>query len=90
MAHADANQLQALLPLLRQLRDIKGLREVRPGVFHCRGTPFIQFLADTPGVAAELRKAGSGSFDRYAVDTPAAQRKLVEDARRRAGRNDDD
>ncbi len=32
MAHADTDALQRLLPLLRQLREIRGLREVKPGV----------------------------------------------------------
>jgi hypothetical protein len=90
MTHADATQLQGLLPLLRQLRDIKGVREVKPGVFHCRGTAFIHFHADAAGLAADLKKPGGAGFDRFPLDTPAAQRKLVDDAKRRAGRNDDD
>ena len=41
MAHADAKALEALLPLLRQLREIKGLKEVKPGIFYLprRGLP---------------------------------------------------
>ena len=34
MAHADETALQRVLPLLRQLRDIKGLREMKPGIFY--------------------------------------------------------
>ena len=91
MPAADSTALQALLPLLRQLREIKGLREVRSGVFVNRGAPFIQFQQDAAGaVTAELKKAGASGFDRYAVDTPTAQRKLVDDAKRRATRGDDD
>jgi hypothetical protein len=90
MAHANDAALQALLPLLRQLREIKGLREKSPGIFYCRGAAFLHFHDDGGALAADLKKAGGSGFDRYAVDTPAAQRKLVDDAKRRAGRSDDD
>ena len=63
MAHADEAALQRLLPLLRQLRAIPGLREM---------------------------KAGGSGFDRYPVDAPPGQRKLVDDAKRRVSRSDED
>ena len=34
MARADADALRTLLPLLRQLREIKGVKETQPGTFH--------------------------------------------------------
>jgi hypothetical protein len=90
MSHADPAALQALLPLLRQLRDIKGLREVKPGIFYCRGAAFLHFHDDGGALVADLKKAGGSGFDRYPLDTPPRQRKLLDDARRRAGRGDDD
>jgi hypothetical protein len=90
MAHANEAALQALLPLLRQLRDIKGLREMKPGIYYCRGAAFVHFHDEAGVLVADLKKAGGSGFDRYAVDTPAGQRKLVDDAKRRAGRGDDD
>jgi hypothetical protein len=90
MNHPDAKALEPLLPLLRQLRDIKGLKEVRPGVFHCRGAAFIHFHADDGRFFADLKKAGGSGFDRYGLATPPEQRKLVDDAKRRAARGDDD
>ena len=33
MAHADEAALVRLLPLLRQVREIKALREMKPGIF---------------------------------------------------------
>ena len=36
MAHADPAALQRLLPLLRQLREIKTLREMKPGIFYMK------------------------------------------------------
>ena len=90
MAHADAAALQRLLPVLRQLRDIKGLREKQPGIFYCRGAAFIHFHDEGGALVVDLKKAGGSGFDRYAVDTAVGQRKLVDDAKRRAGRGDDD
>jgi hypothetical protein len=90
MAAADSPTLQALLPLLRQLRDIKGLREARPGVFQLRGNPFIQFQLEAGVPVAEMKKAGGSGFDRYSLETAVQQRKLIDDAKRRAGRGDED
>jgi hypothetical protein len=90
MAAADSSTLHALLPLLRQLRDIKGVREARPGVFQLRGNPFLQFLVDAGAPVAELKKAGGSGFDRYGLETAVQQRKLIDDAKRRAARSDED
>ncbi|MEO6747474.1 MAG: hypothetical protein ABIS28_16505 [Caldimonas sp.] len=90
MPQADAAALQAMQALLRQLREIKGVREVRPGVFQVRSIAFIQFISDGGSLHAELKKPGGSGFDRFALDTPAHQRKLVDEARLRAARLDDD
>ena len=90
MAHADANALQRILPLLRQLREIKGLREVKPGIFYLRGAAFLHFHDEQGVLMADLKRPGGSGFDRYPLDSPPAQRKLAEDAKRRAGHGDDD
>ena len=90
MAHADPAALQRLLPLLRQLREIKGLREMQPGTFYLKGSAFIHFHDAAGALIADLKKADASGFDRYPVDTPAGQRKLVDDAKRRVGRSDED
>jgi hypothetical protein len=91
MADVDPQALQALQAVLRQLREIKGVREVRPGVFQVRGAPFVQLRqGDGGGLLAELRKPGGSGFDRYPLDTAPRQRKLVEDARLRAAKLDDE
>jgi hypothetical protein len=90
MAHADSKALEPYLALLRQLREIKGLKEVRPGVFHMRSNAFLHFHSDPGSVYADLKKPGGSEFDRYPLATPADQRKLVDDAKRRASRADED
>ena len=90
MADADPDALQAVQSVRRQLREIKGVREARPGVFQIRGAPFIGFRVDTGVLVAEMKKPGGSGFDRYPVETAPQQRKLVEDARLRAGRLDDE
>ena len=90
MAHPDAAALQAIQPVLRQLREIKGLREVKPGIFYVRGAAFAHFHDENGVLHADLKKPGGSGFDRYAMDTAPHQRKFVEDARLRAGRLDDE
>ena len=90
MAAVDPATLHALLPLLRQLRDIKGVRVARPGVFQLRGNLFLQFQVDAGVAVAELKKAGGSGFERYALETAVQQRRLIDDAKRRAARADED
>ncbi len=90
MAHADDAALTRLLPLLRQLREIKGLREMKPGIFYMKGGAFLHFHDEAGMLVADLKKAGGVGFDRYPVDLPTGQRKLVDDAKRRVGRHDED
>ena len=83
----------ALLPVqavLRQLRDIKGVREARPGVFQLRGKPFLNFRLEGEVLQAELLKPGGVGFDRFAAAEPPQQRKLVEEAKLRAKRLDEE
>ena len=89
MAHANEAALQALLPLLRQLRAISGLREVKPGIFYLRGAAFLHFHDEAGTLVADLKKA-RGGFDRFQVTSPPDQRKLVDEAKRRVSRNDED
>lgn len=90
MAHASPEALKPLLPLLRQLREIKGLTEKQPGIFYLRSNAFLHFHDDQGTLYADLKKAGGMGFERYALDTPPQQRKLVDDAKRRAGKLDED
>ena len=90
MARADAQALQTLLPVLRQLREIKGVQEKTPGIFYVRRDAFVHFHDDAGVLVADLKKAGGTGFDRFPLATPAEQRKLVDEARLRARRLDDE
>jgi hypothetical protein len=90
MARADAEALRPLLPVLRQLREIKGLKEMQPGVFHARRDAFIHFHVEGGAVHADMKKPGGAGFDRFPLATPAEQRKFVDEAKLRARRFDDD
>ncbi|MDP9043575.1 MAG: hypothetical protein M3O01_02095 [Pseudomonadota bacterium] len=90
MAHADDATLTRLLPLLRQLREIKALREQKPGIFYLKSNAFVHFHDQDGAVFADLKKSSGSGFDRYPVDTPAQQRKFVDDTKRRVARDEDD
>jgi hypothetical protein len=90
MARADAEAMRSLLPVLRQLREIKGVKETQPGVFYARRDAFIQFHAEGGVLHAELKKPGGSGFDRFPLATPADQRKLVDEAKLRARKLDDE
>ncbi len=90
MARADADDLQQLLPLLRQLRAITGLREDKPGIFYLKRDAFLHFHRDGELLVADLKRTLGSGFDRMPADTPVHQRTLVEEARRRATRLDED
>ena len=89
-APPDAEALRPLLPLLRQLREIKGVKEIRPGEFQARRDAFIRFHDDVGVLHAELKKPGGSGFDRFPLSTPAEQRKLVDEAKLRARRLDEE
>jgi hypothetical protein len=90
MARADAEALRSLLPVLRQLREIKGVKETQPGVFHARRDAFIHFQDEDGTLHAELKKPGGAGFDRFPLATPTDHRKLVDEAKLRARKLDDD
>ena len=90
MAHATAADLQPLGTLLRQLRELPGVREKSTGIFYCRGAAFVHFHSEPGALFADLKKPGGSGFDRYALTTPPDQRKFIDDAKRRAGRAGDD
>jgi hypothetical protein len=86
MPDIDPAALAPLQSVIRQLREIKGVREARPGVFQLRGKPFVTFRLEAGALQAELIKPGGAGFDRLPVAEPPQQRKLVDEAKLRAKR----
>jgi hypothetical protein len=90
MAHATPEDLSALTALLRQLREIKGLTEKRPGIYYYKANAFIHFHNNESVIEADMKKVPGSGFDRYAVGTAEQQRKLVDEAKKRVRKLEDD
>jgi len=90
MARADAEALKPLALVLRQLREIKGVQEKSPGIFYARRDAYVHFHVEDGELFADLKKPGGAGFDRFPLGTSAEQRKLVDEAKLRARRFDDE
>ena len=86
MARAEAEALKGLAPLLRQLREIKGVAEKSTGVYYARRDAFVHFHDEAGVLSADLKKPGGSGFDRFLLATPAEQRRFIDEARLRARR----
>ncbi len=87
---AGPEALTKLQELIRQLRGIPQVREKSPGTFHLLGQAFVHCHETDGKLHADLRKASGTGFDRYAVDTSPEQRKLIDEAKRRAAKITDE
>src|SRR5436309_3397995 len=65
--HASAEALNALAPLLVQLRLLPELTEKKPGVFYRKSRAFLHFHEDPAGLFADVRLAAE--FERFEVTT---------------------
>lgn len=81
MKHAGPSTLDALEPLLRDLRALPGLIEKKRGVFYRKSQAFLHFHEDPDGLFADIRDGGD--FARYRVST-AAERKTFLSAAKKA------
>ena len=84
MRHPRGNELDAIEPLLAQLRGIDGLVEKNPGVFYRRSKAFLHFHIDDADFFADVRLDGLG-FERMRVTTKTEQRALITAVRRAVG-----
>lgn len=67
MKHAGTAALDALEPLLAQVRALPGLTERSRGVFYRKGRAFLHFHEDPKGLFADVRDEGGRDFDRFDV-----------------------
>jgi hypothetical protein len=75
MKHASAATLDALSPLLSDLRRRSALREKKTGVFYLRSRAFLHFHEDPAGIFADVRLGED--FTRMRVTTPREGRALL-------------
>jgi len=73
--HAGAKALDALEPLVAQLRLLTGLKETKPGVFYRKSRAFLHFHEDAAGLFADVRLVNS--FERFEVTTADQQEALL-------------
>jgi hypothetical protein len=76
MKHATTVALDALEPLLGDLRRIDALTERKRGVFYRGSQAFLHFHEDPAGFFADARVAGDG-WARMEVTSRGQQRALV-------------
>lgn len=75
MKHAGAATLEALAPLLADLRRRPALREKKTGVFYLRSRAFLHFHEDPAGIFADVRLGED--FTRMRVTTLRERRALL-------------
>ena len=83
MRHARDPALDAIEPLLAELRQLPGLTERKRGTFYRKTRAFLHFHEDPAGMFADIRGPDDGDFERYDVTERAVQIELVAIARRR-------
>ena len=77
MKHAGEQALEALEPMIAELRTLPGMVEKKRGVFYRKSKAFLHFHEDPAGLFADLRAADGGDFDRYDVSQPPARQALI-------------
>lgn len=77
MKHAGSAAIQALEPMLEDLRSLNGLTEKKPGIFYRRGKAFLHFHEDPEGLFADVRLKDDADFDRLRVSTAAERKRFV-------------
>lgn len=84
MKHATPATLDALEPLLADLRTLPGLIERSRGVFYRHGRAFLHFHEDPKGLFGDVRAAAGADFERIDVTDAAGRQQLMATARARA------
>jgi hypothetical protein len=79
MRHAGPAALDALEPLLAELRALAGLVERKRGTFYRGSSAFLHFHEDAAGLFADLKRGGD--WDRLRVSTARERRALLQRAK---------
>jgi hypothetical protein len=79
MKHAGPAALDALEPLLAELRALGALVEKKRGTFYRRSAAFLHFHEDAAGLFADLKR--NGDWDRMRVSTARERKALLRRAK---------
>jgi hypothetical protein len=79
MKHAGPSALDALEPLLAELRALDGLVEKKRGTFYRRSAAFLHFHEDAAGLFADLKQGDD--WDRLRVSTARERKALLRRAK---------
>lgn len=82
MEHAGEAALDALEPLLGELRLFPRLKEKKRGTFYVGSKAFLHFHEDPAGPFADLKTSLDGDYERFRVRTATERKRLVALARR--------
>jgi len=80
MKHAGEAALDAIEPILKELRQLEGVQERKRGIFYRKFSAFIHFHEDPAGMFADVR--GDEDWVRLPVNTASERRQLVRLARK--------
>jgi hypothetical protein len=80
MRHASPATLDAIEPLLREIRRLDGLVEKKRGIWYRRSRGFLHFHEDPAGVFADLKTGDD--YERFRVSTASERRAFVARLRR--------
>jgi hypothetical protein len=85
MKHAGSAALDAVEPLLGEIRSVLSLTERKRGVFYRKSTAFLHFHEDPEGIFADLRD--TSGWLRLPANTIAERRDLLRRIRVLAEKN---
>lgn len=80
MKHASKETIEALVPLLEEIRLIPGLKEKKIGIFYRKSKAFLHFHEDGTQIYADVRLQES-DFQRFPVTTKKEQAVFVKTLR---------
>jgi hypothetical protein len=84
MKHAGPGALDALEPILAELRKLNGLKEKKRGTFYRGSSAFLHFHQDPAGFFADVKLDGR-DFVRLPVNTRKEVATLIREAKRALG-----
>jgi hypothetical protein len=77
MKHAGPAALDAIEPILAQVRAVPGLTEKSRGTFYRKSRAALHFHEDPAGMFADVRGPDGGDFVRIRVDVPGGTEAML-------------